>query len=99
MSESGTQELLLTIRGAALMTPEPHRKAIFEALDALDRKNNPPEGCTLLAVDTGEGWELEVGYPLGHENEGEAVALLAWPPSWPEQMTSAKLTEFGFEVV
>jgi hypothetical protein len=46
-----------------------------------DRVSNPPEGCTLLAVDTGDGWELEVGYPENDERGGEAVALLAWPAS------------------
>jgi hypothetical protein len=50
-------------------------------------------------VDTGDGWCLQVGYPYGHEKEGEPVALLAWPDSWPENMTATELTKAGFEVV
>lgn len=72
-------------------------KAAWDEVKALVRRN-PPEGCILQAVDTGEGWSLEVSYPEGHEKHGEAVALLAWPESWPSHMKTSKLTEYGFEI-
>jgi hypothetical protein len=53
-----------------------------------------PENCKLVAAHTGEGWSLEV-----HGKNGETVALLAWPESWPSEMMAFDLKQFGFECV
>jgi len=73
-------------------------KAKVDVLEAdLDRYRqmvSPPEGCVLQAVDTGDGWCLEVANPATEE----CVALLAWPESWPETITAKQVAEFGFEI-
>lgn len=51
------------------------------------------EECKLVAVDTGDGWSLEVHAPWG-----EVIAFLAWPKSWPETMTNIMLEAAGFEI-
>ena len=52
-----------------------------------------PENCKLIAAHTGDGWSLEV------HNEHGAIAMLAWPESWPETMTTKQLEAAGFECV
>lgn len=52
-----------------------------------------PEGCTLVAHDTGEGWALCV-----ENTKGDVVAYLAWPWSWLKAITPEQLAEKGFEV-
>ena len=53
-----------------------------------------PEGCILIAVDTGGGYSLEVQAP-----NGKTIAELAWPDSWPEIVTPAYLTVAGFKIL
>jgi hypothetical protein len=69
---------------------EPARDAIQNLLDAEPK----PEGCKLVAHDTGDGWYLGV-----EDGEGSEVAMLEWPSGWPETMPATKLREFGFEIV
>lgn len=53
-----------------------------------------PEGCKLIAHHTGEGWHLAV------ENaEGDEVAMLEWPPSWPDSVNADFIRKCGFQVV
>ncbi len=56
-----------------------------------------PEGCNLVAVADGSGDEAELS--LRVEKDGEAVALLAWPKSWPEKVTRQKVEQYGFEFI
>lgn len=56
--------------------------------------SNTPEGCKLVAHDTGDGWYLGV-----EDSDGNEVAMLAWPSSWPEAISGKRLREFGFEVL
>jgi hypothetical protein len=51
-----------------------------------------PEGCKLVAANTGDGWSLEVFYG------DECIAMIEWPESWPGIMSSDKLKEYGWEV-
>ena len=68
---------------------------LMRGIEALvDRHRTPPDGCVLQAVDTGDGWCLEVANPATEE----CVALLAWPESWPETVTAKQVAEFGFEI-
>ena len=53
-----------------------------------------PEGCILIAVDTGEGYSLEVESP-----GGKTLCELAWPESWPTTVTPAYLTVAGFKIL
>lgn len=53
-----------------------------------------PEGCILVAHDTGDGWYLGV-----EDGKGETVAMLDWPKTWPETMTAKQLIECGFLIV
>ena len=53
-----------------------------------------PEGCILIAVDTGEGYSLEV-----QDTGGKTIAELAWPESWPERVSPAYLTVAGFTIL
>ena len=77
-------------------TDEAAIKAAWDEVKAMRR--DVPEGCTLTAVHTGDGWALEVSFPEKHERHGEAVAMLAWPESWPEWVDTDFLTKAGFEV-
>lgn len=52
------------------------------------------DSCTLVAVDTGEGYSLEVMAP-----NGQTVCELAWPESWPTTVTPAYLTVAGFKIL
>ena len=52
-----------------------------------------PEGCTLAAIDTGNGYQLEV------RDGKHTIAILDWPASWPEIVTPAYLTVAGFEIL
>lgn len=53
-----------------------------------------PEGCKLVAHDTGDGWYLAV-----EDRNGKEVAILAWPKSWPEKIFPDDLRKFGFEII
>ena len=52
-----------------------------------------PEGCKLVAVDGGDGFELEVC-----DKNGNCVAILAWPDKWPKIMATSDLEKYGFEI-
>ena len=52
-----------------------------------------PEGCTLAAIDTGNGYQLEV------RDGKHTIAILEWPASWPEIVSPAYLTVAGFEIL
>jgi len=52
-----------------------------------------PEGCTLVAISTGDGWELDV-----RDLEGEVVAMLAWPKAFGDEKTTEDLRAMGFEI-
>nr|ALS89865.1 Ead/Ea22-like protein [uncultured bacterium] len=58
------------------------------------RSAGEPEGCTLVAHDTGDGWCLSV-----EDSQNNTVALLAWPKSWPESQSAKDLTDKGFLIV
>jgi hypothetical protein len=53
-----------------------------------------PESCRLVAIDTGEGYALEV-----QDSTGETIAELAWPESWPDIVSPAYLTVAGFKIL
>lgn len=53
-----------------------------------------PEGCKLIAHHTGDGWHLAV-----EDNQGEEVAMLEWPSSWPDSVNADFLRNCGFRVV
>lgn len=78
--------------GTNLLTAAQAKAMLEHVLAPLNA--NPPEGCVLQAVDTGDGWYLEVANPATEE----CVALLAWPESWPETITAKQVAEFGFEI-
>ena len=70
-------------------------RAALEAIDALRAfSRDVPEECTLVAVHTGDAWHLAV-----ENRNGDEIAVLGWPKSWPEIMTTAQLKAAGFEVV
>lgn len=73
-------------------------RAALEEIDTLRFMNRPhkesPEECTLVAVHTGDAWQLAV-----EDRNGDEVAVLGWPKSWPEIMTTDQLKACGFEVV
>ena len=52
-----------------------------------------PEDCTLVAIDTGHGYQLEV------RDGDHTLAILAWPESWPEVVSPAYLTVAGFKIL
>lgn len=60
------------------------------------KPNYPPEGCKLVAIHDGAGrsatWLLCVEDP-----EGETVAYIRWPRSWPSWVKADFLMEKGFE--
>lgn len=56
-------------------------------------RGKTPEGCTLVAVDTGEGYALEV-----LDGSGNTIAELAWPESWPAVVSPTYLTVAGFSI-
>ena len=53
-----------------------------------------PEGCVLVAVRDAEGWCLTV-----EDADGEEVAMLAWPETWPERVGPEYMHVAGFKVV
>ena len=59
----------------------------------INLRKRTPEGCVLEAADTGDGWSLEV-----RASDGPLVAILAWPETWPVNVTRDKLIRSGFEV-
>lgn len=63
--------------------------AAIVSLEAVDQ----PEGCELVACHDGEGWSLSV------EDNGQVVALIDWPSSWPAVLTGDELREKGFTIV
>lgn len=56
--------------------------------------NLEPEGCLLVAHDTGDGWALAV-----ETADGDLVAYLKWPDAWPETLTTQELIAKGFMIV
>jgi len=74
----------LSLTAAEVQTERAERK----------RAEVTPEGCWLIAFDTGEGWALAV-----EDEHRNTVAYLAWPKVWPERVTRQKLWECGFEVL
>ena len=52
-----------------------------------------PEDCTLVAIDTGHGYQLEV------RDGDHMLAILAWPESWPEIVSPSHLTVAGFKIL
>jgi hypothetical protein len=72
---------------------EPPSIEIVEIVPA-ETSSFPPEGCKLVAHDTGDGWALMV-----ESRKGETVAYLDWPKIWPEVMAAKDLRRIGFEVV
>jgi len=66
----------------------------FVNLTHKSMSNEIPEGCKLIAHHTGDGWYLAV-----QDTEGNDIAILDWPDSWPEEMTTEQLRIFGFEIV
>lgn len=68
--------------------PAPEGEAVAET------KLYPPEGCSLVAHDTGEGWALTV-----EDASHETIAYLAWPESFGELQTPAQLQAKGFIIV
>lgn len=79
---------------------QPTRDDVDYLLSLLDRQHtgkegrDAPEGCKLVAHNTGDGWYLGV-----EDREGEEVAQLAWPDVWPESMTGAALHKIGFDIL
>jgi hypothetical protein len=53
-----------------------------------------PEGCILVAVRDADGWCLTV-----ETTDGEEVAMLAWPETWPERVGPEYMHVAGFKVV
>lgn len=66
----------------------------LDAESAAQRSGAVPENCKLIALHTGDGWHLAV-----ENQDGDEIAILAWPESWPGIMTDDDLTKCGFEVV
>lgn len=65
-----------------------------QELHTTSHENILPEGCVLVAHDTGDGWAL------GVENQkGDEICLLDWPDSWPERINTATLRKYGFKIV
>ena len=71
----------------------PNARATLEEMGFL-RARSVPEQCTLVAVHTGDAWHLAV-----EDCNGDEIAVLGWPNSWPETMVTAELKAAGFEVV
>lgn len=73
-------------------------RAALEEIDMLRFLTRPhkesPEECTLVAVHTGDAWQLAV-----EDRDEDEVAVLAWPKSWPDTMTADQLKAYGFVVV
>lgn len=55
---------------------------------------DPPEGCLLFAVETGDGWCLEVA-----DSQGSIIAYLAWPAWWSKKVDARHLSKSGFDIV
>lgn len=58
-----------------------------------DAFSETPEGCKLVAHNTGDGWALTV-----QDQNGDTVAMLEWPESWPEIMNADQIREAGFRI-
>lgn len=56
--------------------------------------DSAPEGCCLVAHDTGDGWALAV-----EDSQSEIVAYLAWPDCFGESQTAEQLRTKGFIIV
>ena len=50
------------------------------------------EDCKLVAAYMGDGYSLEVLH------NGEVIAYLSWPKSWPDKVTDSFLIQCGFEI-
>jgi hypothetical protein len=93
LSEDTTALLVNVLR---LWTKEKQLR-FTEALAArcgYETARQTPEGCKLVAHDTGDGWYLGV-----EDDKGNEVAMLDWPKAWPESMSASRLREIGFEVI
>lgn len=82
--------------GEAELWPGANVRDAARIVDAYeeDKRWWTPEGCILVAHDTGDGWYLGV-----KDSKGNTVAMLDWPKAWPETMSASRLREIGFEIV
>lgn len=63
--------------------------------NAVQGNLSPPDGCYLVAHDTGDGWSLEVADSGNH-----TIAYLTWPKQWEgKELPARELFEAGFKIV
>lgn len=57
-----------------------------------------PEGCKLVAHDTGDGWFLHLQDCVTNLRVGDENGL-PWPKTWPAWVSAGWLKTMGFEIV